>query len=330
MKPSVFVTRILPEPGLRLLRDRFNMTVFDGQTPIDRETLKQGVSNAEALICLLSDRIDAEILDHGSRLKIVANYAVGYNNIDIQAARERDIMVTNTPDVLTNATAELAFALMITLTRRILVADRFTRQGRFIGWDPLLLLGDELAGKTLGVVGMGRIGQSLAEKCRAFGMSVIYYNRRPLDKGTEARLSAGYCSFETLLTRADVISIHAPLTEETRGLFNRAAFEKIKPGAFLINTARGEIIDETALAEALLSGRVKGAGLDVYEREPAITEALTNLDNVVLLPHIGSATVETRSGMAIMAAKSVIAALEGDIPGNLVPELLDRFTPSVF
>jgi glyoxylate reductase len=321
MKPSVFITRILPEPGLRLLRGRFDLTIFGKPAPIDRETLKQGVRESDALICLLSDRIDAEIMDHGSRLKIVANYAVGYNNIDIEAARERNIMVTNTPGVLTNATAELAFALIITLTRRILAADRLTRQGEFIGWDPLLFLGDELAGKTLGIVGLGRIGRSLAEKSRAFGMSVIYYNRRPLDRETEARLSAVYCPFEELLTRADVISIHAPLTNETRGLFNRASFKKIKPGAYLINTARGEIIDEAALAEALVSGRLKGAGLDVYEREPAITEALMKLDNVVLLPHIGSATVETRSNMAVLAVENVIAALEGRKPRNLVPEM---------
>lgn len=321
MKPTVFITRTLPESGLKLLRDRFSVSVFEKPEPIDRQTLRQGVSRADALVCLLSDRIDADILDHGRRLRIVANYAVGYNNIDIAAARERNIMVTNTPGVLTNATAELAFALIITLTRRILTADRFTRRGQFIGWDPLLLLGDELAGRTLGIVGMGRIGRSLAEKSRAFGMSVVYHNRRPLNKETETRLATSYCSFDELLGRADIISIHAPLTAETRHLFNRATFEKIKPGACLINTARGEIVDEAALVEALLSGRLKGAGLDVYEREPAITNALMSMDNVVLLPHIGSATVETRSNMAVMAAENVIAALEGRKPKNLVPEM---------
>jgi len=325
MKPSIFITRILPEPGLRLLRDRFDVSIFEKQAPIDRESLKKGVSQADALICLLSDRIDAEILDQANRLKIIANYAVGYNNIDIEAAGKRNIMVTNTPGVLTNATAELAFALIITLTRKILVADRFTRQRQFIGWDPLLLLGDELSGKTLGIVGMGRIGLSLAEKCRAFGMSVIYHNRRPLDKESEARFSAVYCTFDELLARADIISIHAPLTEESRHLFNRQAFGKIKPGAVLINTARGEIINEIALVEALASGRIKGAGLDVYEHEPAVTETLMGMDNVVLLPHIGSATVETRSAMAIMAAENVIAALKGEIPANLVSEMTDMF-----
>ena len=326
MKPSVFVTRVIPEPGLTLLRERFDVTVSRQQAPIDREALKLGVEKADALICLLSDRIDREIIDRATRLKIVANYAVGYNNIDIRAALEKNIMVTNTPGVLTNATAELAFALIITLTRRILAADRYTRQGQFTGWDPLLFLGDELAGKTLGIVGMGRIGQSLAEKCRAFGMDIIYHNRHPLGKKTETRLKATFCSFEELLARSDVISIHAPLTDETRHLFNRSAFEIIKPGAFIINTARGEVIDEAALTEALVSGRIKGAGLDVYEYEPVVTERLTGMENVVLLPHIGSATVETRSAMAVLAAENVIAALDGRIPGNLVPEMTGRFT----
>ena len=325
MKPFVFVTRTIPESGLRLLRNRFEVTVGRQQAPIDRETLKQGIEKADALICLLSDRIDGEILDQADRLKIIANYAVGYNNIDIRAAMEKNIMVTNTPGVLTNATAELAFALIITLTRRILSADRYTRQGRFTGWDPLLFLGDELAGKALGIVGMGRIGQSLAEKCRAFGMSVIYHNRHPLDKETEIRLGATFCSFEELLARSDVVSIHAPLTDETRHLFNRSTFEKIKPGAFIINTSRGEVVDEAALVEALVDERIKGAGLDVYEYEPTVTEKLTHMENVVLLPHIGSATVETRSAMAVLAAENVIAALEGKAPGNLVPEMAGRF-----
>ncbi len=325
MKKSVFVTRVIPEAGLNLLRDRFHVSVSQQPAPIERKDLIQGAGKADALVCLLSDRIDQALLDQVNQLKIIANYAVGYNNIDIRAAQEKGVMVTNTPGVLTNATAELAFALMITLTRRIMTSDRYTRQGRFIGWDPLLFLGDELAGKTMGIVGMGRIGQSLAEKCRAFGMSVIYHNRRRLDEKTENHLSAVYCSFDELLTRADVISIHAPLTEETRYLFNRSVFERMKTGTYLINTARGELIDETALTEALASGRLKGAGLDVYEREPAVTEELMAMDNVVLLPHIGSATVETRSAMAVMAARNVIAALEGRVPENLVPEMAGMF-----
>ncbi len=327
MKPSVFITRVLPESGLRLLQDYCDVRVFEKQAPIDRKTLSEEIGRADALVCLLSDRIDNALLDQAGRLKIIANYAVGYNNIDIAAALARNIMVTHTPGVLTNATAELAFALIITLTRRILTADRFTRQGKFIGWDPMLLLGDELAGKTLGIVGLGRIGRSLAEKCRAFGMSIIYHNRRPLDRTTEERISAHYCAFDELLARSDIISIHAPLTEESRHLFNQTAFENMKPGAYLINTARGEIVVEAALVEALKSGRLKGAGLDVYEGEPAVNPELLKMNHVVLLPHIGSATVETRSAMAVMAAENVIAALKGKIPSNLVPEMKDRFGP---
>ena len=325
MPPYVYITRNIPEAGLALLRNRYELSVYESDRPIGREALKQGIRLADALISLLSDPIDTELLDQAEQLKIIANYAVGYNNIDVAAALERRIMVTHTPGVLTNATAELAFSLIIALSRRVIEADRFTREGRFVGWDPLLLLGDELSGKTLGIIGMGRIGQSLAEKCRAFGMSVIYYNRKRLDETAEKALSAEYRALADLLAEADIISIHSPLTEETRHLINREALSKVKPGACLINTARGEIIDEAALAEALSDGRLKGAGLDVYEQEPAVHPDLFNLENVILLPHIGSATVKTRENMAILTAENVIAALEGKTPENLVPEMKPAF-----
>ncbi len=326
MRPSVYVTRQLPEAGLNILKDTYQVTVFDGSHPtgrkIGRKELEDGVRQTDALVCLLSDTIDAALMDHAGRLKVIANYAVGYNNIDVAAARQRKIMVTHTPGVLTNATADLAFTLLMTLTRRIIPADRFVRDRQFVGWGPLLFLGDELAGKTLGIVGMGRIGQDMAVKCRAFGMAICYHNRRPLDSQTEKQLGATYYpTLDELLTQADVLSIHTPLTEETRHLFNRNTFGRMKPGAYLINTARGEIIDEQALAEALSSGALKGAGLDVYEFEPSVTESLLAMDNVVLLPHIGSATFETRDKMAVMVAKNVIAALEGRCPENLVPEM---------
>ena len=318
----IYVTRKIPEAGLRLLQEQFNVEVYGGKSPVPRKTLEEAVAGADGLVCLLSDVIDAPLLDKAARLKIVANYAVGYNNIDIEAARQRGVMVTYTPGVLTNATAELAFALIITLTRRIRQADRFTRQGRFVGWDPLLFLGDELAEKTLGIIGMGRIGADLAAKCRAFGMSVIYHNRGRVDEATEAALAARWTALEELLSEADIISIHAPLNASTRHLLNAKSMEKIKPGAFLINTARGEIVEEAALVEALQTGRLKGAGLDVYEKEPAVTPELMALDNVVLLPHIGSATAETRDNMAVMVAENVIAALSNGIPENLVPEMI--------
>lgn len=322
LRQSIYMTREIPDAALNLLQDDYNVIVYAEKRPIDRETLKKGVESADALICLLSDKIDARIMDQGPRLKVIANYAVGYNNIDIEAARQRKIMVTHTPGVLTNATAELAFALLIGLTRRIISADRFTRQKQFIGWDPLLFLGTELSGKRLAIIGMGRIGQDMAAKCRVFGMTIGYHNRRPLEKSVEERLSATYYgSLEELLAVADVISVHAPLTEKTRTLFNKNTFDKVKPGAYFINTSRGEIVDETALVGALQCGIIKGAGLDVYENEPVVTEALLNMENVILLPHIGSATTETRQKMATMAARNAMAALAGNRPENLVPEM---------
>ena len=321
MEASVFVTRRIPEIGIELLRRNFAVEVFSGDGAIGRNTLLKKVSGCDALISLLSDRIDEEVLAAGSRLKIVANYAVGYNNIDVAAAGQRNILVTNTPGVLTNATGEIAFALLITLTRKIIAADRFTREGKFSGWDPLLLLGDELKGKTMGILGMGRIGMDMAAKCRAFGMNIIYYNRKPVSKEIENSVDAIYCSLDQLLAQSDAISIHTPLTTDTFHLIDSNSFEKMKSGVYLINTSRGEVVDEAALAANLKSGKVKGAGLDVYEHEPAIHPALLDLPNVVLLPHIGSATVETRAKMSQMAARNVIAALTGERPENIVPEL---------
>lgn len=326
MTQSVYITRKIPEAGIELLQKHYDVSVYEGSRPIDRSGLEKAFSQSDAVICLLSDTIDADLLDRAERLKIIANYAVGYNNIDVSAALARGIMVTHTPGVLTNATAELAFALIIALTRKIISADRFTRDGRFVGWDPLLLLGDELWGKTLGIIGMGRIGRNLAAKCLAFGMSVIYYNRTPLDTETEIELSAEYRTLDDLLTSADVISIHAPLTDQTHRLLDRRALAKIKPETYIINTARGEIIDEQVLAEALAAGRLKGAGLDVYENEPDVHPDLLDLENVILLPHIGSATVRAREGMAVMCAKNIISALEGNTPENLVPEMAEKLT----
>jgi len=264
-------------------------------------------------------------MDAGSKLKIIAIHAVGYNNIDIENARTRKIMVTNTPGVLTRATAEIAFALLITLTRRIIPADRFTREGKFRGWRPLLFLGDGLEGKTIGIIGMGRIGQDMASLCKAFGMNIVYHNRHRLADGIESNLDALYLTLEELFRTADMISVHTPLTDQTRHLINEAAFSQMKNGVYLINAARGEIVKESALVDALKSGKVKGAGLDVFEFEPDFSNELAAMENVVLLPHIGSATIETRNKMSEMAAENVIAALEGRRPPNLVPELAAEF-----
>ncbi len=319
MKKNVYITRQIPEAGVDLLKEKYRVEIFPENRPISRDLLLKEIRDCDALVCLLSDNIDEEILASSKKLKIVANFAVGYNNIDIAAAKKYGIMVTNTPGVLTNATAEMAFALLIVLTRKILEADRFTRSGRFSGWDPLLLLGDELKGKNLGIIGMGRIGQEMALKCRAFGMNIIYHNRKPVDQETEKRLSASYASLDKLIQQSDAISIHTPLNDETYHLVNEQTFEQMKPGIYLVNTSRGEVIDEKALVHALKAGKIKGAGLDVYEFEPEISHELMGMSNVVLLPHIGSATKETRSRMSEMVAKNVIAALEGNVPHNLIP-----------
>jgi len=326
MKKRVYITRRLPETGVSLLKEKYQVEIFSENRPIDRDLLLRKIRDCDALVSLLSDKIDDGVLGSSNNLKIVANYAVGYDNIDIDSARKRKIMVTNTPGVLTNATSEIAFSLLIVLTRRIIEADRFTREGKFTGWDPMSFLGDELKGKTLGIIGLGRIGQDMSAKCKAFGMKIIYHNRKPVDQETETRLSATYTSLDYLLQASDVISIHTPLTDKTYHLMEKEAFRLMKTGGYLINASRGEVIDEKALVNALRTGEIKGAGLDVYEFEPEITRELLGMNNVVLLPHIGSATRETRNRMSEMVARNVVAALEGEKPTNLVPELLPVFS----
>jgi glyoxylate reductase len=325
VKSKVYCTRKIPQIGIDMLKKYFEVQIHGGPNPVPREELLRQVTKCEALVCLLDDNIDKELMDAGKKLKIIAMHAVGYNNIDIEYARVRKIMVTNTPGVLTRATSEIAFALLITLTRRIIPADRFMRDGKFEGWQPLLFLGDELKGKTIGIIGMGRIGQDMASLCKSFGMNIIYHNRNRLDDGIESLVDAHYVDLNELLGSADVISIHTPLTNQTRHLINEDAFSQMKEGVYLINAARGEIVKESALVDALKSGKLKGAGLDVYEFEPEFSYELVSMENVVLLPHIGSATLETRNKMSEMAAQNVIASLEGRRPPNLVPELANEF-----
>jgi len=325
MKHKVYITRRIPEIGIDMLKRKFEVKIFFENRRVDKTLLIREIEDCSAMISLLSDKIDEEVLNAAKNIKVIANYAAGYNNIDIRAAKIRKVMVTNTPGVLTNATGEIAFAMLIALTRKIIEADRFTRRGKFIGWDPLLFLGDELKGKTIGIIGMGRIGRDMAFKCRAFGMNILYYNRKPVDADSEKELKAAYVGFEELIEKSDAISVHTPLTDETYHMLAEKAFSKMKKGVYIINTSRGEIVDERILVEALKSGKVKGAGLDVYEFEPEVTKDLLNMSNVVLLPHIGSATIETRNKMSEMVAENVIAALEGRIPENLVPELRGLF-----
>ncbi len=321
---KVFVTRRIPEVGLRILKDAgLDMVVRDDPLPPSETELIAGVQDADALLCLLTDRVSEKVLMAGRKLKIVSNYAVGYDNIDIKAATELGIIVTNTPGVLTDATAELAWALIFAVARRIVESDKFVRDGEFKGWHPTLLLGFELKGKTLGIIGAGRIGTAMALKSRGFDMRVLYFSRRR-NRELEEKLNAEFVSLEKLLKESDFISLHVPLTETTYHLLGEKEFGMMKPTAILVNTSRGPVIDEKALIKALKQGRIAGAGLDVFENEPHVPEELKELDNVVLTPHIGSATHRAREEMAVMAAQAIVDALHGKTPQNVVnPEVLN-------
>ena len=312
MASHVFVTRPLPAPGIGLLSDSgFEVRSNPEDRPLSREELLAGVREADALVCMLSDRIDRELLDSAPMLKVVANYAVGYDNIDVGAARERGIEVTNTPGVLTEATADLAWALLLAAARNLGAGERMVRAGEWTGWGPMQLLGEPLQGRTLGIVGMGAIGQAVARRGKGFGMEIVYFNRNRVAPDIEASLGAEFVSFEELLRRSDFLSLHAPLNEHSRHLFNQQTFQLMKSTAVLVNTARGALIDEVELVAALRDGRLAAAGLDVYEFEPKITEGLLGLDNVVLAPHLGSASTLARGDMVRLCCENVSAVLAG-------------------
>ncbi|MBT1247962.1 MULTISPECIES: D-glycerate dehydrogenase [unclassified Thermosipho (in: thermotogales)] len=313
---KVFITYKIPEKGIKLLKEKFHVDVYEGKNFLTKEEMLERVKYADAVITQLRDPIDREFIDAGKKLKIIANYAVGYNNIDVEYAKEKGIFVTNTPDVLTEATADIAWALILAVARKIIPADKFVREGKFEGWKPHLFLGYEIYGKTLGIIGMGRIGKAVARRALGFGMNVIYHNRKKVED--DYKYNAKYVDLETLLKESDFISINAPLTKETYHLLDSEKLSLLKPTAIIVNTARGPIVDEKALYDLLKDGKIAGAGFDVYENEPKLTKGLEKLDNVVLLPHIGSATFQTREKMAIMVAENVIDALEGRIPKNLV------------
>jgi glyoxylate reductase len=302
----VVTTFPLPDEALALLAECGPVAGPDGW--------RDALADAEALVTILTERIDAALLERAPRLRIVANAVVGHEHVDVAACRARGIVVTNTPDVLTGATADLAWALIMATVRRLPQAERSLRAGEFHGWGFWAYLGGDLAERTLGIYGMGRIGRAVARRAGGFGMRVVYHSRSRLPEEDERALGAESVSFAGLLARSDVVSLHAPLTDGTRHAFDRAALGAMKPGAYLINTARGALVDEAALADALRDGPLAGAGLDVYEREPAITPALLDLPNVVLLPHVGSATRETRRAMAMLAARNAHAVLTGRPP----------------
>jgi len=327
---SVYVTRSIPERGLDLLRRECSQVEIRASDEIPtRAELIQGVGGRDALLSLLTDPVDSGVISAGRRLRIIANYAVGYDNIDLPAATSRGIMVTNTPGVLTETTADMAWALLMSAARRIVEADKFVREGRFRGWAPKLLLGSDVQGKTLGIIGLGRIGRAVAARAKGFRMKVVYYDVRRAEPDVEREIGAGYVDLETLLRTSDYISLHTQLTPETTHLIGPKELRMMKPSACLINTSRGPVVDEKALAKALQAGTIAGAGLDVFEREPLVSPDLLALPNVVLAPHIASASVETRTKMAMMAAQNIIAAARGERPPNLVnPEVLEALPKS--
>jgi len=314
-RPGVLITRTIPASVIDRLQAACDIDLYSGPTAIPPDELKARLAGKQALMCLLTDRIDAAVLDAGRGLRIVANIAVGFDNIDRAAAQARRIVVTNTPDVLTEATADLTWGLILSITRRIPEGERMVRRGEWKGWALDFLLGSDLRGKQLGVVGFGRIGQRVAARAGAFGMNVVYTTLDADAPGDGAGVpGAVRVPFDRLLTTSDVISCHVPLTPETRHLFDGPAIGRMKRGAYLVNTSRGPVIDEAALAVALRERVIAGAALDVYEREPVIHADLYALENVVLAPHIGSATVETRTAMADLAARNVLAVLAGKPP----------------
>jgi glyoxylate reductase len=315
---KVLITCRLPEDILARISTRHDITGHFENSPMAPGRLRQSIADCQGLLCTISDTIDASVLDAAHHLKIIANYGVGYNNIDVEAATRRGILVTNTPGVLTNATADITMALILAVGRRIIEGDRMVREGRFRFWTPFHFLGHEISGKTLGIIGMGRIGRAVARRAAGFGMELLYHNRRRLAPEREVALEAEYTDLESLLSESDFVSLHVPLTDETRHLIGARELSFMKPGAFLINTARGPVVDEMALLAALRDGVISGAGLDVYENEPEPAPGLCELDKVVLLPHVGSATVETRYKMAAMAAENLGAGLAGRIPPNCV------------
>lgn len=301
---AITVTTLeLPQEARALLQD-----VGDVRGPDDWDA---SVSMADALIPLLTVRVDRALLASAPRLRVVACATVGYEHVDLEACRARGIVVTNTPDVLTDATADLTFALLLATVRRLPQAERSLRAGEFAGWGFWDYLGGDLQGRLLGIFGMGRIGSAVAQRARAFGLRVQYHTPSRLPATMERQLDAAWVSWDTLLETSDILSLHAPLTPKTRHVLGRDALRRMRPGSYLINTARGALVDEAALVAALRDGHLAGAGLDVYEREPEITPALLELDKVVLLPHIGSATRGTRTGMAMLAARNAHAVLSG-------------------
>lgn len=318
MKPKVLITRKILSEALEYLKEHTEFELGASDRNLTKEEIKEKIRDKQGLLSLLVDNIDKEVIDSAPHLRIIANCAVGYNNIDINYARTKGILVTNTPEVLTETTADLTLALILAVARSIPQADKYTRENKFKGWELELFLGKEITEKRLGIIGIGRIGKAVALRAQAFRMEVFYFDPQRLSLKEEKKYKVSYLPLDELLACSDIITIHASLTPQTFHLISKEKIKLMKKEAILINVARGPIIDEKALAEALEKKEIWGAGLDVYEKEPAIEKRLLSLENVVLLPHIGSATYETRLKMAMMASRNLVQGLRGERPENLV------------
>ena len=317
LKPKVFVTRPLPREAINLLATYCEVQVYPSDSALKPPQLGEVCRDVEGLLAV-GVRVDEEVLGQAARLRVVANCGVGYDNIDVAACTRRKIVVTNTPGVLTDTTADLAFALLMAAARRVVEADRFVREGRWQRWEFGMMWGADVHNKTLGIWGFGRIGQATARRGRGFDMKILYHSRHRADEALEREIGARYVDRDTLLRESDFLSLHIPMAPETHHLIGAHELKLMKPSAFLINTARGKVVDEEALVAALNAKTIAGAGLDVFEHEPHLHPELAKLDNVVLLPHVGSATGETRLAMAMLAAENLLAALEGHRPPNVV------------
>ena len=326
-KFKVLLTRKIPQPAIDyILKNEIDLEINEEDRVLTHSEIKERVKGKDGLICLLTDTIDGEIMDAaGPKLKIIANYAVGYNNINSQEATKRKIPVTNTPGVLTETTADLTFALLLSIGRRIVESDKFTRDGKFKGWGPMLHLGNDIHGKTLGVIGCGRIGSAVARRAaKGFNMKVLYNNTKQLPD-LEKELGLEFASVEEILKESDYITLHVPLTEKTKHLIGEKELALMKPSAILINTSRGSVIDESALVKALQEERIAGAALDVYEFEPKLSPGLKELDNVIITAHIGTGTIDTRTKMGMMVGENLLAGLNNKQPANCVnPQIYEK------
>jgi lactate dehydrogenase-like 2-hydroxyacid dehydrogenase len=320
-KPKIFITRKIPEPGLDRLAEFFDVKIYPDDKVLSKKDIINCIWDVAALLCLLTDTIDQEIIASADKLKVISNYAVGYNNIDVEYATQRKIPVCNTPGVLTESTADFAWTLLLSAARRIPEADKFIRAGKFTGWSPMMFLGRDVYGKTIGIIGAGRIGQAVAKRATGFNMKILYSDTAPQPE-FEKEIDATFVPIEQLLEESDFISIHVPLTESTKHLIGKPELKLMKNSSILVNTSRGSVVDEKALTHALKTGEIGYAGLDVFENEPELTPGLKERPNSVLVPHLGSATIEARTNMALLAAENAIAVVTGKKPPHIVnPEV---------